>query len=215
MLKKIYKREDIQIADYLMSFKEALTKEFLEYHDDFISGDFKKAELSKFVNPIDSVLSNANAWKTTKIKYHFDHIQENIADEKSKFFPTSRKLTEEFGDDCPISFYSIIESRSVIERHTGPENRNGEFIRIHIPLIVPEGNVFFEVGNEVVYWDDIFGFDNQTIHSAHNYTAHRRLVYLIDIRRSRIGLPNGRPFDAVRDEQSYPPFDPIPYLKRK
>jgi aspartyl/asparaginyl beta-hydroxylase (cupin superfamily) len=106
-----------------------------------------------------------------------------------------------------------LESASIIRRHTGPENRDGEFIRIHIPLIVPDGAIFFEVGGEVVYWNDIFGFDNQTIHSAHNYTKHRRLVYLIDIRRSTIGMSEGRAFDQVRDEQSYPPFDPRPYLK--
>jgi hypothetical protein len=213
--KKIYTREDIQIADYLMSLREALTAEFLEYHNDFVSGDFRKGELSKFVYPIDSVLSNPGAWKTTKVKYHFAHIQEDMLNETSKFFPTSKRLTQELGDDCPISFYSILEARSVIKRHTGPENRDGEFIRIHIPLIVPDGAVFFEVGGEVVYWDDIFGFDNQTTHSAHNYTNHRRLVYLIDIKRSRIGLPEGRPFDPVRDEQSYADFDPRPYLKRK
>jgi hypothetical protein len=207
VFKKIYRREDIQIADYLMSFKETLTKEFLEYHDDFVNGEFKKGELSKFVYPLGSVLSNEGAWKTTKIKYHFEHIQEDMQDEKGKFFPTSRKLTQEFGDDCPISFYSILESRSIIHRHTGPENRDGEFIRIHIPLIVPEGRIFFEVGGEIIDWSDIFGFDNQTTHSAHNYSPYRRLVYLIDIRRSRIGLPAGRKFDRQRDELDYPPFD--------
>jgi len=65
-----------------------------------------------------------------------------------------------------------------------------------------------------MYWNDIFGFDNQTTHSAHNYTIHRRLVYLIDIRRSRIGMEPGRPFDPQRDEKAYPSFDPIPYIKK-
>jgi hypothetical protein len=196
-----------------MSYQNALRDEFLAYHNDFISGAFKKGEKAKFIYPLDSVLSNAGAWKSTKVKYYFSFIAEEMDENIIKYFPTSNKLTKEFGDDCPISFYSILESNSIIKRHTGPENRDGDFIRIHIPLIVPDGAIFFEVGGEVVYWNDIFGFDNQTVHSAHNYTNHRRLVYLIDIRRSRIGMPNGRPYDQFRDEQSYPPFDPRPYLK--
>lgn len=212
--KKIYTREDIPIADYLISFQKDLRDEFLAYHEDFVKGAFAKGEKSQFIYPINSILSNPGAWKTTKVKYKFAHIADEMAAETSQYFPTSHKLTREFGDDCPISFYSILEAASVIKRHTGPENREGEFIRIHIPLIVPEGPIFFEVGGEVVYWDDIFGFDNQTIHSAHNYTIHRRLVYLIDIRRSRIGMPPGRLFDPERDENAYPNFDPRPYIKK-
>lgn len=140
--KKIYTKEDIPIADYLMSFKDALTQEFLEYHNDFVAGAFQKGELSQFIYPLGSVLSNPGAWKTTKVKYHFAHIQDDMLDETSKFFPTSKRLTQEFGEDCPISFYSILEARSIIRRHTGPENRDGKFIRIHIPLIVPEGAIF-------------------------------------------------------------------------
>lgn len=212
--KKIYTREEIPISDYLMSFQKQLRDEFLTYHEDFVTGAFAKGEKSKFIYPIDSVLSNPGAWKTTKVKYKFAHIAEEMSAETSKYFPTSHKITKEFGEDCPISFYSILESSSIIKRHTGPENRDGEFIRIHIPLIVPEGPIFFEVGGQIIDWSDLFGFDNQTIHSAYNYTPHRRLVYLIDLRRSRIGMPPGRPFDQFRDEQSYPNFDPKPYLMK-
>ena len=212
-MKKIYRREDLECADYLMSFKDALREEFLNYHTDFFT-DFSKKE---YVNPINgaTTINYTGAWTTTTVKYSFKHRNNIIAPEIRKFFPTAIKLTNEFIADCPISSYSIIEPNGIIGRHTGPENRDGDYIRIHIPLFVPEGDVFFEVGGEVVYWDDIFAFDNQTIHSAFNYTNTRRLVYLIDIRRSRIGLPPGRTFDKVRDEDSYPPFDPEPYRKHK
>jgi aspartyl/asparaginyl beta-hydroxylase (cupin superfamily) len=103
----------------------------------------------------------------------------------------------EYGDDCPIANYSILAPNSVINRHTGIENRSGEFIRIHIPLIVPQGEIFFEVYGEEVRWDDIFAFNNQFVHSAHNYTDQYRLCFLIDIRRTRAGLPPGVPYDAI------------------
>lgn len=208
--KAIFTREDISIADELMALRDDLTREFLNYHEDW-DGEFKKGVPVRTVYDIDSIVNYHGAWKATNVKYVFKDMHELLDVGARKFFPTAIALTNKYGGDCPISSYSVLESNSVISRHTGPENRNGNFIRIHIPLIVPEGDIFFEVGGEVIRWDDIFGFDNQTIHSAHNYTSKRRLVYLIDIRRSRIGLPKGRAFDPVRDEQSYPSFDPTPY----
>ena len=53
---------------------------------------------------------------------------------------------------------------------------------------------------------NLFGFDNQCIHSAYNYTDQRRLVYLIDIHRSVLGFPMGRPYDIHREVMA-PPFE--------
>lgn len=209
--KAIFTRQDIPIADELMALRADLTREFLDYHDDFLDGEFKKGVPVKTVYDINSIVNYHGAWKATNIKYVFKNIKELMDTDARKFFPTAIALTNKYGGDCPISSYSILEANSVISRHTGPENRDGNFVRIHIPLIIPEGDIFFEVGGEVIRWNDIFAFDNQTIHSAHNYSSKRRLVYLIDIRRSRLGMPKGRAFDPVRDEQAYPPFDPEPY----
>ena len=87
---------------------------------------------------------------------------------------------------------------TVLHRHTGPENRTGEYIRIHIPLIIPEGDLFFEVNGEEIDWSDIFAFNNQLAHSAHNLSNEHRMIFLIDIRRSRVGLPPGEPFNPDR-----------------
>jgi aspartyl/asparaginyl beta-hydroxylase (cupin superfamily) len=91
-----------------------------------------------------------------------------------------------------------------LHRHTGIENRTGEFIRIHIPLIVPEGDIFFECNDDEVHWDDIFAFDNQLVHSAHNLTDEGRLIYLIDVRRTRAGLPPGQPYNSKRQRATAP-----------
>jgi hypothetical protein len=211
MTKKIFTKDEIPIADYLMSYKDALTAEFLNYHQDFLDGEFKKGVVTRPIYSVEKFISTPDAWKSTWVKYVFAHMKELLPFQARRFFPTAIKLTNEFGGDCPISSYSVLEANSIIHRHTGPENRDGLFLRIHIPLIVPEGDIFFEVGGEVIRWDDIFAFDNQTIHSAYNYSNKRRLVYLIDIRRSRLNMPAGRQFDVDRDERSYPPFDPEPY----
>lgn len=137
-----------------------------------------------------------HAWKTLTIKYeHKKANQYKINEEAKTKYPAAYELMQYYGDDCGIATYSIIEPNSVIDRHTGPENRDGEYLRIHIPLVIPDGDIFFEVLGQVVYWDDIWGFNNQLIHSAHNYTNEYRLVFIIDLRRTAIGLKPGEPFN--------------------
>lgn len=208
---KIYwLKEEISIAEELLSLAPKLTEEFLNHHRDFIEGDFVKGV--PYRNPTfntNDLQSKMDAWKTDPIKYtykpaniRFDRTKDASA---KKIFPTATALTQKYGEDCAISSYSIIESNSVITRHTGPENRSSEFLRIHIPLIVPEGDIFFECEGVEIDWSDLFGFDNQLIHSAHNYSNHRRLVYLIDISRKFLGLPLGQEYDPER-EKHIPPF---------
>ena len=146
-------------------------------------------------------MGNVDAWKVLGLKYHNPVNNSTMGmpeDSLKKLFPTSYKLIQEFGDDSPIIAYSYISPQSQLHRHTGIENRTGEFIRIHIPMIVPEGDVFFEVNDEEVKWDDIFAFDNQLVHSAHNLSDKGRVIYQIDIRRSRAGLPPGTPYRKER-----------------
>ena len=39
-------------------------------------------------------------------------------------------------------------------------------------------------------WDEVWGFDNQSLHSAWNYTNERRLVFIFDLDRNFLGLPS-------------------------
>lgn len=213
MLKNVYRRADLGVhADHLMSFKDQLRDDFIAYHTDYIIGDFSEGDImwdvihSKPGHATTNNESNNAAWRSTNIKYTFNDITTSMDADKAAFFPAAKAITEYYGDDCCNSGYSSIEPNSVIHRHTDIEGYSGEYVRIHIPLIVPEGDIFLEVGGDVVFWDDVFAFNNQTIHSAHNLSSSRRLIYLIDISRKRLGLPPGRQFDKIRDEDSYPPF---------
>ena len=211
-LQRIYRRHELSLANYLMSFQQALKDEFLAGHNSL-------ADAAKLIAPslynrpdIHTDIKNylvqdtdntpdMTRWRAYTLKY--EHKDKNIFWKESATaminrFPTATKLIEEFGDDCPIANYSILAPNSVINRHTGVENRSGEFVRIHIPLIVPEGDLFFEVNDEIVHWDDIFAFNNQYVHSAHNRTNEWRLCFLIDIRRTRLGLPEGVHYDQIK-----------------
>jgi hypothetical protein len=203
MRKSIWLREELSIADELLELVPALRQEFLEYHTDFIDGDFAKGK--SYVNTeydTNTVQSRPESWKMEAVQYTNPGagIFKTVVDDPviKQRFPTAVELTKKWGKDCPTSTYSILEKNAVITRHADIENRTGEFVRIHIPLIVPPGDIFFEVEGVEIDWSDIFAFDNQFVHSAHNHSDHRRLVYLIDIRRTAIGLEPGVPTDFTR-----------------
>jgi hypothetical protein len=208
-VKHYWLREEIPIADELLALAPALTEEFLAYHVDFdgVASNLKPY-VNKLYNPLD-LRKTRESWLVDALKYthqdadiSYNHFKTTLLRNR---FPTAVALTEKYGNDCPISTYSILNSNSVIERHTGFENRDNLYLRIHIPLIVPPGDIFFECEGIEIDWTDIWGFNNQLVHSAHNPTPKKRLVYLIDIRRERLVLPPEHKFDPER-EKGIPKF---------
>ena len=225
---KIYwRRHELPCADYLMSHQDALREDFMRGYTTL--EEAAKAQTSLVMKPwrlkdrldrgfpaeevANSVTTdgkpNFEAWRSMPFRYErHDHMDINYTAPESERerYPTAYKLITEYGDDCPICSYNVLAPNSVLDRHTGPENRTGEFIRIHIPLIIPEGDVFFEALGEEIDWSDIWAFHNQFAHSAHNYTNEWRLVFIIDLRRTSIGLPPGQPYDIKNESTHVPPF---------
>jgi hypothetical protein len=188
---------------------EGLRSEYIHYNTNVLEKDPSKIRLvgeDTYTGNVEHLLDTPGTWKSISLKYRFQEMNIDADEELRAYFPTAIKLTEYYGDDCTLSAYSTIEAGTIIHRHTGVENRSGKYIRVHIPLIVPQGEIFFEVAGEVVTWDDIFAFHNQKVHSAWNCTDQRRVVYIIDITRERLGLPPGTPYDAMRDDITVTPF---------
>jgi hypothetical protein len=220
--KAFWRRHELPVAEFLMKHQQALL-------DDFMSGytTLEEAAKAQCGNTMDRThlgipiseteqyiktdnKPNVNSWKALNFRYE-------RRDERAVFkqamdfkdmgkYPTMRKLLMKWDKICPIANYSVLAPHSVIERHTGPENRDGKTIRIHIPLIIPEGDVFFEAAGEVIDWSDIWAFHNQFAHSAHNYTDEWRLCCLIDLDREAIGMEPGIPHDPAYEAENLPPF---------
>lgn len=228
-MKKIWRGEEIPIAKFLMSFQSQLREEFLAGSSSLEEACLKyttdSLDLRLFGIPLEESTkgivskdpvsgefkSNVGGWKGIHFKYerHDDLIDFKLDrtenDQLAKKYPTGYKLVKSFGEFCPIASYSILAPQTILYRHTGPENRTGEYIRIHIPLIIPEGDVFLEASGEEVTWDNIWGFNNQHAHSAYNLTDEWRVIFMIDLHREHIGMEPGEPFTDEID-LSHKPF---------
>lgn len=211
-MKRFWLREELSCADELLSHVPALREEFLAYHTDFIDGSYAKSRPITDWLPKTNMAKNDNdsyPWKVEPLKYAFDQMNIKLDmyndPEVVKNFPTAATLTKKWSADCGCATYSVLEKNTVIVRHTGNEDRDNNYIRIHVPLIVPDGDVFFECEGQEIDWSDIWGFNGQLVHSVYNNTNQRRLVFLIDIRRSAIGLPPADPYDPER-EKTIPNF---------
>ena len=228
-MKKIWRGSEIPVADYLMSFQEALRNEFMEGCSSVEEACLKYAtdalDLRMFGVPLEETIKgieskdkvsgefkrNIGGWKNVQFKYgrHDDMIDVEFDrspnDRIAKRYPTAYQLVQEYGDFCPIASYSILAPQTVLHRHTGPENRTGKYIRIHIPLIVPEGDLFLEASGEEVTWDDIWGFNNQHSHSAYNNSDEWRVIFMIDLDMEHIGMTPCAPFNPEIDLSSRQP----------
>jgi len=229
-MKKIWRGNEIPIADYLMSYQEALRAEFMGKHttvEDAVNAyavdnlDLRMYGLTiEESTGMQGILSkntdsgnfefNMSGWKGVHFKYsrHDEFIDVDLerkdSERISKRYPVAYGLMKEFGEKCCIANYSILAPQTILNRHTGPENRDGKYIRIHIPLIIPEGDVFLEASGEEVTWDDIWGFNNQHAHSAYNYTDEWRVIFMIDLDMAHIGMTPCAPFDPIIDLSGKP-----------
>lgn len=224
---KIFRRHEFkEVADYLMSHQQALLDEFLEGYNSLEEAIYAQSmptvnlgtvrmtkEMTDYLIQAKpegkgDYVPNQESWQSSFVKYRnpYADIYHPIKDELKPRFTTGQKLLAEFGDnDCMIANYSGLGPHSTINRHTGIENRSGEYVRVHIPLVVPKGDIYFEVAGEEIEWSDIFCFNNQYLHSAFNNTDEWRLCFLIDLRRTRIGIPEGSPY-IEGSELTTPPY---------
>ena len=201
-LQTIYRGKELPLADYFESKKASLATEFLTEYPEFNSIEpLPNSDLLQ--NKITEALGNRTQpgppWELLQIKgtYHFNGPYRpglySIDESRSKF-PTATSFINYFGEAVRSISYSVLEPHSIIARHWDHENREGEFIRVHIPLIIPPGDLGMEVNGEVINWSETIGFNNLLFHSVWNFTDYRRLILILDLQRSHLGLPNEPPW---------------------
>jgi hypothetical protein len=216
-LKNIYRADEIKFIDYFRSKRQGLLEDFKRNNPEWfdikdeikyeteLSSDTSKVydEMTAHAAKVRSELTPAKTdWNVVGIKrlFHCD-----LFEERRERYPTAFEMMDYFGDNCTASLYSTFEPQTILGRHTGGENRKGLNIRFHIPLVIPEGDVGFEVGCEIIRWDDVFGFNNQITHSGWNLTDERRLIFIVDLKRSHCDVPKA-PDWYLGTNDHIPPF---------
>jgi hypothetical protein len=188
MKQTIWSKGEISIAEELMELAPKLTQEFLEYHKDYDT-TFKGGISYAASNP-EAILDEdeKDVWKVEGLRYSLPekNIEHNMFMQPKAImtFPTAATLTKKYIAHVGCSGYSSLDAGGIIKPHVDIENSSRKTVRIHIPLIIPEGDVALEVGGIKQDWSDLFAFDNAELHSAYNKTNKRRLIYILDISRS-------------------------------
>lgn len=225
MEQKIWHRKELPMLEELLPYQSGLVHDFMDGYTNLKDAIYSQSENT--INPgyyasdrmdmAEGMLVSRNpdtkkwstnfaAWKSVVLKNIIKidgkiQKEEFVSQETLDKYPTAKLLMEIYGDDLYGLVYSAIGPYTILQRHVGPENIDGVYLRVHIPLIIPNGDIFLECDNEEATWDDIWGFNNQHLHSAHNYSNEWRLVMVADIARERCGLPPGKKFkdDSERD----------------
>jgi hypothetical protein len=199
------------LCDRLHNMIPGLIADFMQHHktiEERIAVDGVRVNDGSSNKTKNSQYGDLSAWQAVPLKHTNKYAGiKTIFPNMVEKFPTASEIVLEYGDDCPVAFYSIMAPNTQLHRHTGPENLDGKNIRVHIPLIIPEGDIFLEVNGEFVTWEDIFCFDNQYVHSAYNYSDEWRLIFLIDFTRESIGIPPGQHYDEIRNGDPNIRFD--------
>lgn len=103
-------------------------------------------------------------------------------------YPTLNQFVEELGDVCRSAGYSILEAGGNVITHTDTEEGHENYVIVHVPLIVPDGDVGFYENNEAGKWieGECFILDVESPHSIWNYTDKPRVVILLELLKEKV-----------------------------
>lgn len=95
-----------------------------------------------------------------------------------RFFSNTLSLFKNFNQVQKIAVAKLV-SGGKIPLHKG----DSKFYRVHLGLIVPEGDISFQVNNNLIKWQDgkAFFFNDEDSHMAWNNTECDRIVLIVDV----------------------------------
>ena len=147
---------------------------------------------------------NFDSWHDFNLVWNPPELGKNIMEKRMKKnrdrLPVLKSIIDKYQEHINVITYSMIAPNSVVLRHTGHENVLGNFLRLHFPLHIPEGDIFLEVNDEEIQFSEApFAFNNQIVHSAHNRTGKHRLVMILDLYRPFLGIPKSYHVDKLQE----------------
>lgn len=142
--------------------------------------DLSTEEKMKHLDSEKGPVSDGNAWRLYGLILEQRPFEHNI-----KECPETYRLIRNIPGLINAGF-SCLEPNSKTPYHNDCDKR---FYRVHVPLIVPKGDVRLDVFGDnrkkiTLDWNrDFFVFDDTCYHQAFNNTDQHRIVLLLDIAR--------------------------------
>lgn len=197
-MKEIFRGQEIECYDLLASSIAGLREDFIKNFPDITKINLlRRAEEGLLYQ----------GWRVKPLKLATDRDyrvdRKHFASVDTDKFPTAFKLMEELGEDCLECAYAVLEPYGVISSHIDEEGKTGKNINVHIPLIIPTGDVGLEAGGDIFDWSDIFAFDSLLSHCAWNYTDEPRIVFVVILDRKVLGLPDRPPWSPDTASEIY------------
>lgn len=146
------------------------------------------------------------SWTVFPLCYTFpanDITQRKFIDKTCAFVPVTTALLEGLGPLLRTALFSRLDPKTKLGTHTGWSDLANHVLRVHIPLIVPRGDVCGTWVDGCVETQDvgrIICFDDSKVHRAFNYSeSEERIVLIIDLKRPS-NLPKGTAVGGHTDE---------------
>jgi len=146
------------------------------------------------------------AWTVFPLCYCFpasDVSQRKWVDATCQFVPdTVALLKRHLGDTLRTALLSRLQPRATLEAHTGWQDLANHVLRIHIPLVVPDGGLcgtWVDGCVETHATGRLLCMDDSKTHWAFNYSEHQRIVLIVDLARPAT-LPMGTAVGGHSDE---------------
>lgn len=98
-------------------------------------------------------------------------------------YPLFNIFIETFGEQCRSAGFSILEPGGEVLTHTDTEEDHERYVIVHVPLVVPNGNVGLKENDELSTWVEGSSFilDVESPHSIWNFTNEPRVVILLEL----------------------------------
>jgi hypothetical protein len=191
-VKNVYRASEFKHTDFLNSCRAPLIEDFLKVspnYSDVLTGtnDWRSLDYAKQNAAYEeNMITRPDSWNMLSMM----SPGTVIAKEELRIqYPAAFKIVDYFGDSIVSAAYVSMEPQMIIRRHSDAAGKDATRVRVHIPLIIPKGDLGFECYAEEFHWDEIFAFNGQKAHSAWNFTDSRRLVFILDLLRSACDLP--------------------------
>ena len=141
--------------------------------------DMSTSSILNRLNKIQKLPNKHNKlWTLYGLKLYKKNINKNI-----KHAPKTFEIINSIPNILNAGFSCLSQNTSTNVHH---ETTDNGFIRIHLPLIIPEGDCAIQIQNEIRQWadcDSILVFDDRRYHNAWNYTKYPRFVLIVDVER--------------------------------